>query len=332
MFLLASVFATCNYRSFSDNVAINTNYRNTGVSLANSDVTLMNFTSYWHLIRIKDLNISASGEDFTLTWRTHQNDNIVYNSFWGAIAISFTKYYNTNKYCTHDKKIYNIGIRDNLYENIQRENMTLIFLSNYNGTYFSQRIIFMKGAVADNMTFYDYQFQQRHKDSSNIEYYELNHTDIIATKANSLYNPSSAIYNSAKSLKNYSYHYYLLEYVFLVPTNYLPLRIREANPYNYTWAICYQYYNESTRYKHFYNETGETVTSIYEIDTLYCMYVSLNNTILEVNSIPIVSVFAGSDNAQQIPDFTFFVLTGLVATMFVGVYVLVTKKSHKKYH
>ena len=303
-------------------------FHSTQLNISDDDVSLLSSNSYKRVIKIKDVNISAIGHYTKFTWKISRNVPFQYVSFWGAIAINFSDYYSNSKVSTLNSKIYNIGVRDDLYEEVLKENLTLIFLSDYNGTHFTQKVIFMKGAVSSNTTFYRYQHNQIN--GSKIVYEEYNHTNIATTEVNSKYNPSLAIYNSVKTLKYYSNEDYLLVYIFLIPTNYLPTEISDGNSFSFTWVICYWHFNKYTRFSHIEYICGQPTIITCEIDSLYCVFVALNGSVILKKTIPISNYVVDSSNLQSQLSLIITPLVILFATIVIGIDALIKLQPRRK--
>ncbi|MGQ4834407.1 MAG: hypothetical protein ACP6IS_11000 [Candidatus Asgardarchaeia archaeon] len=205
------------------------------------------------------------------------------------------------------------------------ENVSVIFISNYTGTTFSQKIIITNYIEIENETEWCpvyYVNSTAFTCGLTIKTDEIHEiyseTTIVARNVSSINNPSLAVYSAAKYLKKNGYQYGGVIRIFAAPTMFYP---EFANDFFFVWYIIFS--------KALYEEHR----GIY-----YILLVSPEGSVLSLKQredILIPPSPINNSNTRQGGLITFlmnsltWVIFGSVSVLVIVAIVILQKKKHK---
>ncbi|MGQ4833898.1 MAG: hypothetical protein ACP6IS_08370, partial [Candidatus Asgardarchaeia archaeon] len=150
------------------------------------------------------------------------------------------------------KNISDIIIDDSAYQELVDKNVSVIFMSNYTGNTFTQKILVTNYIDIENETDWCGEFSVNDTifvARSTIEIdnvYEIyNETTIVARNVTSIYNPSLVVYSAAKYLKDAGYQYGGVIRIFAVPTEFHP---EFADECSFVWYIVFSCLTQPDNY------------------------------------------------------------------------------------
>ena len=272
------------------------------------------------LLRINNETVALAGTNSwrNETWKDSQGNLKSFDAEWVKIAID-SKHYD-------EQSGAGIKIKSQVFEDYWNKNCRLLFMSEYNGTHFSQAIVvinktanftvaLMGGHVIQDDGFY-YLTHQIANFSGGIE---INRTTFFANSTDSIYNPTQALYNAILAMRANNYSFMSVESIFIIPQEFIPRQLNITITH-FLWYIRFNYYGEHPL-------LNTTASTDYKYDYEYHVFAFPNGTLLRIDRVggPVVYPCESCNNSAV---YVFVV----VVIIFVPVTFLMLRrrKRHKR--
>ena len=176
------------------------------------------------------------------TWKDIQGNNLNFNAEWASLGVKEPHAPFLGEF---------IEINSSTWLNYAEKNMSLIFMSRYNGTHFVQAILTVYKEWNENESLLD-RFVMRQANVSvngwififegvigfnNVT--EINRTVYFGNSTESIYNPTRALYNSILAMRAHNYTFQNVVSILLVPREMIPNRFNVTAPF--LWYIRFVY-------------------------------------------------------------------------------------------